>query len=92
MTVDDVSLQRRNGWNLFLCRIDGYLKVSVAIALSSASMTTTQQTEADDVSRIVHCHSCDFSEAARSQTHAHAIGRRHYHRKGHAVYVEVSDE
>jgi len=50
------------------------------------------QAEADDESRTVHCHRCDFSEDARSQTHAHAIGRRHWNRKGHAVYVEVNDE
>jgi len=66
--------------------------VSVAIALSSETMTTTQQTEADDdVSRIVHCHRCDYSEEARSQVHAKALGRRHWNRKGHAVYVKVDE-
>jgi len=50
------------------------------------------QAEADDPERIVHCHSCDYSEQARSKPHAAALGRRHYHNKGHAVYVEVNDE
>jgi len=55
----------------------------------------TQAThDTDDTYGIVRCtkENCDFAEAAESKVHAHALGRRHWNRKGHAVCMDGGDE